>query len=200
MYPYTTSSSTTSGGACTGLGIAPGYIGRVTGVAKAIQSHVGGGPFVTEITDREILDKIHGDMAAMDAEKGTTTGRVRRLGYLDIPQIRRAQMVNGTGEGQTMALTKLDWVPRLGEEALICVGYDFDGSMHDIAPDSANRLSRSTPIYSSLPTWQEDIQNVRHYQDLPPNARRYVEFIEGMTQIPISILGVGPRRDQVIVR
>ena len=90
MYPYTSSSSTTSGGVPTGLGVPSSFVDKVTGVAKAVQSHVGGGPFVTEIFDKKVLKKLHGDMNTIDAEKGTTTGRIRRLGYFDIPQIRRA--------------------------------------------------------------------------------------------------------------
>ena len=96
MYPYTTSSSTTVGGVCSGLGIAPEFIRKVTGMSKAVQSHVGGGPFVTEIHNEKNLAALYGDMTSVDAERGVTTGRTRRLGFLDLPQIRRAQLVNGT--------------------------------------------------------------------------------------------------------
>ncbi len=199
MYPFTTSSSTTSGGVCTGLGIPPSFIGQVTGIAKAVQSHVGGGPFVTEITDENVLKTLHGDMKTIDAEKGTTTGRVRRLGYFDVPQIRRAQMINGDSTNQSMALSKLDWVPRFGATVPICVAYERKGKRLEIAPDAAYKLLQSTPIYEELPTWQEDISDVRKFEDLPENARRYIEFIESQTGIPITMIGVGPRRDQVIV-
>jgi adenylosuccinate synthase len=197
MYPYTSSSSTTSGGVPSGLGVPPMYVDRVYGIAKAVQSHVGGGPFVTEITDDEVLGRLHGDMTKIDAEKGTTTGRVRRLGYFDIPQIRRAEMVNGVSE---MALSKLDWVQRFGEQVLVCVGYERGGKKLMVAPDAAYKLEQSTPIYEALPGWDEDIQNVRNYNDLPNNAKRYVEFIEGATGVPITMIGVGPQRDQVILR
>jgi len=200
MYPYTTSSSTTSGGVCTGLGVAPAFIDQVTGIAKAIPSHVGGGPFVTEITDAEQLKHLHGDMTTIDAEKGTTTGRIRRLGHLDLPQIRRSQMVNGIEGKQDMALTKLDWVHRYGDEVKICVAYSLEGKRIEIAPDAAYKLEQVIPIYESLPTWQEDIQDVRQFDDLPQAAQNYVMFIEGITKVPISLIGVGPRRDQVIVR
>jgi adenylosuccinate synthase len=198
MHPYTTSSSTTSGGACIGLGVAPRFIGRVTGVAKAVPSHVGGGPFVTEITnqaDHAQLERLHGDMTTVDAEKGTTTGRIRRLGHLDLPQLRRSQMINGVDE---MALTKLDWVGRYGDEVKICVAYTLNGERIEIAPDSAYKLAEATPVYESLPTWPEDIQNVRQFADLPPNAQKYIDYIESRTEAPISLIGVGPRRDQVI--
>lgn len=199
MYPFTTSSSTTAGGVCTGLGISPHYIEKVTGIAKAVQSHVGGGPFVTEVTDEETLVKLHGDMTTVDAEKGTTTGRVRRLGYLDLPQIRRAQMVNGDGS-QEMALSKLDWIPRYGEEVLVCVAYERKGKTLEIAPDAAYKLEQSKPIYESLPTWEEDIQDVRKFEDLPGNAQNFVTFVENHTNIPITMIGVGPNRKQVIER
>jgi adenylosuccinate synthase len=139
-------------------------------------------------------------MSSVDAEKGTTTGRTRRLGYLDLPQIRRAQMVNGTKDNQDMALTKLDWVPRFGNEVKICIAYKINGETNYYAPGSADDLERSMPIYETLPTWQEDISEARHFEDLPVNAQHYVEFIENMTEIHISIIGVGPRRDQVILR
>jgi len=200
MYPFTTSSSTTSGGACTGLGIAPAFIDRITGIAKAVPLHVGGGPFVTEITDGEQLQRLHGDMTTIDAEKGTTTGRVRRLGHLDLPQIRRSQLVNGVDGKQEMALTKLDWVHRYGDAAKICVAYMLEGKRIEIAPDAAYKLELVTPVYESLPTWQEDIQGVRQFADLPKAAQEYVSFIETMTEVPITLIGVGPRRDQVIIR
>lgn len=197
MYPFVTSSSTTAGGAATGLGVAPRFIEQVTGVVKAIPSHVGGGPFVTEETDAATLERLHGDKTTIDAEVGTTTGRIRRLGHLDIPQIRRSQMVNGTDD---TALSKLDWVPRYGEAVQVCVAYERKGKQLDIAPDAAYKLEQSQPVYETLPTWNEDIQGVRKFEDLPANAQRYVQFIENHTQVPISMIGVGPRRDQVIVR
>ncbi|MDL2363603.1 MAG: adenylosuccinate synthase [Patescibacteria group bacterium] len=197
MYPFVTSSTTTSGGVATGLGIPPYLIDKVTGVVKAVQSHVGGGPFVTEVHDKEALQMLHGDMSTIDAEKGTTTGRVRRLGYLDLPQIRRAQMVNGTHD---VALSKLDWFPRYGDDAPICVAYEFDGVTTDIAPGSADELLRCKPVFETLPTWEEDIQGVRNFSDLPENAQKAVEFIEDRTNVPISMIGVGPNREQVIIR
>jgi len=143
MYPYTTSTSTTSGGVASGLGIAPSFITKVTGVAKAVQSHVGGGPYITEVTDADELARLHGDMTTVDAEYGTTTGRKRRLGYLDLPQIRRANMINGTNE---LILSKVDWVPRYGNQIKICVAYKKDGQIIAIAPDSAIAIEQSTPI------------------------------------------------------
>lgn len=200
MYPFTTSSSTTTGGVFTGLGVPPSFIGNVVGVAKAIQSHVGGGPFVTEILDESILQQLHGDMGTIDAEKGTTTGRIRRLGYMDLPQIRRAQMVNGEESRQVMALSKLDWVRRFGEKIPICVAYAHGGATLEIAPDAAYKLEQCTPIYEYLPNWHEDISNVREFDELPLQAQNYIRFIEEKTGVSVAMIGVGPRRDQVIIR
>ena len=200
MYPFTTSSSTTVGGVCTGLGVSPMYIKSITGIAKSVQSHVGGGPFVTEIHDGETLRRLHGDMTTIDAEKGTTTGRIRRLGNLDLPQIKRAQMINGAGGKQDMALSKLDWLQRFGDDIPVCVAYDLNGDTRTIAPGASYELEQAKPIYEMLPGWSEDIQNVREFKDLPANAQQYVMFIEEQTNVPISMIGVGPNRDQVIVR
>jgi len=197
MYPYVTSSSTTAGGLATGLGIAPTTLERSIGIVKAVQSHVGGGPFVTEIFDETLLKILHGDMSTIDAEKGTTTGRVRRLGYLDIAGIRRANMVNGTTE---LAITKLDWVPRYGKKIKVCTGYVYRGETLTMAPDSAWALEKCEPIYEELAAWDEDITEVRSFADLPPAAQDYVHAIEKWTDLPVSYLGVGPRRDQVIQR
>jgi adenylosuccinate synthase len=199
MYPYTSSSSTTVGGVSIGLGVPPSFIDKVTGVAKAIQSHVGGGPFVTEIFDSETLKCLHGDMETIDAEKGTTTGRIRRLGYFDLPQVRRALMVNGEDKKLTMALSKLDWVQRFGEKIPICISYERKGKILEIAPDAAYKLEQSKPIYEYLPNWTEDIRNVRKFKDLPLNAQKYIKFIENKTGVQIKMIGVGPQRDQVII-
>ena len=200
MYPYTTSSSTTTGGVSIGLGVPPTYINKVTGIAKAVQSHVGGGPFVTEIHDPKVLDQLHGDMSKIDAETGTTTGRLRRLGYLDIPQVRRAQMVNGENHNQVMALSKVDWVRRFGSVVKVCVAYERKGKRYEVSPDSAYKLEQCTPIYEELPTWEEDIQHIREFSDLPVNAQGYIKFIEEQTKVKIQMIGVGPQRDQVINR
>jgi adenylosuccinate synthase len=200
MYPFTSSSSTTAGGVANGLGVPASFIDKITGVAKAVQSHVGGGPFVTEIFDEAILKRLHGDMHMIDAEKGTTTGRIRRLGYFDLPQIKRALMVNGEDKNLTMALSKLDWVQRFGDKIPICVAYERKGKTLEIAPDAAYKLEQSKPIYEYLPNWTEDIREVRKFEDLPSNAQSYIKFIEGKTGIKISMIGVGPQRDQVIIR
>ncbi len=197
MYPFVTSSSTTTGGVLTGLGVSPKHIERVIGVAKATQSHVGGGPFVTEITDEKLLKNIQGEAGKVDTEQGTTTGRWRRMGHFDLPQLRRAQMVNGSSE---LAITKLDCLSRYGDEIPMCVAYECKGQKLSIAPGSAAELEQCQPIYQNLPNWQQDIQAIRKFDDLPANAQSYIKFIEDQTTIPISMIGVGPSRDQVIIR
>lgn len=200
MYGAVSSSSTTSCGTPGGLGVAPQHITRVIGIAKAIQSHVGGGPFVTEIdADDPLFKRLHGDMDQIDSETGTTTGRVRRLGYLDLPAIRRANMINGTTE---LALTKLDWVPRFGDNIPLCTRYrkKKNATEYDISPSSARGLAEVEPVLEKLPVWKEDISAIRQFDDLPIEAKQYIEFIEKHTGLPITMIGVGPRRDQVIVR
>lgn len=197
MYDAVTSSSTTTGGVMTGLGVSHRYINRVIGVSKAVQSHVGGGPFATEIQDEDLLEKLHGRLDQIDSETGTTTGRIRRLGHLDLAAIKRAQMVNGTTE---MVLTKLDWVPRFGRTALLCTGYERKGRYLEVSPDAAYKIKQSRPVYEEVPTWNQDISDVRRFSDLPQQAQNYIERIEEVTELPITMIGVGPRRDQVIIR
>ncbi len=197
MYPFVTSSSTTTGGVLTGLGISAKYIDRIIGVAKATQSHVGGGPFVTEVKDEELLHKLRGEAGKVDTEQGTTTGRWRRMGHFDLPGLRRAQMVNGSDE---LALTKVDCLNRYGKEIPVCVAYQYKNQELKIAPGSAGELEQCEPVYRNLPNWKEDIQGIRKFEDLPANAQKYIQFIEDQTGIPITMIGVGPARDQVIVR
>lgn len=197
MYPFVTSSSAISGGAITGLGVPPQEIEEIIGVSKAIQSHVGGGPFVTEIEDPDLLGKLHGRMDAVDAERGTTTGRTRRLGYLDLPVIRRSHWINGT---TCAVITKADWIPRFGKEIPVCVAYERKGKRLDISPNAAYKLEGCTPLYEHLPNWTEDISKITRYGDLPNATKNYFDFLEEKTGVRIGKIGVGPHRDQVIVR
>ena len=197
MYPFTTSSATSAAGVSQGLGIPSRSITRIIGVAKLTQSHVGGGPFVTEIHDEDVLGPLRGSRHDVDGEFGTVTGRVRRMGYLDLPGIRRAQIINGDTE---MAVTKLDRVPDYGSEIPVCVAYQRKGSRITIAPDASYKLDQSTPIFETLPSWDEDISSIRDFDSLPANARSYIEFIEQQTGLPITMIGVGPEREQVIRR
>lgn len=192
MYPFVTSSNTTVGGVCTGLGIPPHYINKVIGVIKATQSHVGGGPFVTEITDEKLLDQLRGKKSEVDGEFGTTTGRARRMGHLDLPQIRRSIMVNGITE---IAITKVDCIPRYGSQIQICT--EYSGGIK-ISPASASELEKSEPIYTNLPTWNEDISSIRNFEDLPTPTKKYIKYVQSEINTPITRIGVGPNRTQVI--
>jgi len=196
MYPFTTSTSTVAAGACEGLGIPPTFVRKVISVIKADQSHVGGGPFVTEITDQDLLKQLHGDLTAIDAERGVTTGRTRRLGYLDLAVIRRSNWVNDPRE---LAIVKLDWVPRYGSEVLVCVAHELNGEISPVAADSASKLEQSSPVYEALLTWEEDVSTARSFDDLPENAKQYVEFLEDQLELPITMIGVGPNPDQIVM-
>jgi len=197
MYPFTTSSFTGATGASSGLGVSPTQIDRIIGVSKGVQSHVGGGPFVTEIFDPDLLTQLHGDLTAQDAEMGTVTGRLRRLGHLDLVGIKLAQRINGTHE---IGLSKLDWVNRFGPELKVAVAYNYLGEEITVAPRGAYALEQCQPIYETLPGWSEDISHVRKFGDLPSAAQDYIRFIEEQTQRPITMIGVGARRDEVIDR
>lgn len=198
MYPFTTSSATSATGVPQGLGVPAKYISKVVGVTKLTQSHVGGGPFVTEIQDDEESSILRGDKTKVDGEYGTVTGRPRRMGYLDLPAIKRSQMVNGDTE---MAVTKLDLVPKYGDEIKICTKYlDSNGKEMAVSPTGASSLEECEPAYETLPSWKEDISDIRDFSDLPENAQKYIELLEKETNLPISMIGVGPGREQVIIR
>lgn len=195
MYPYVTSSHTTTGGAVNGLGIPPQQIKKVIGVAKLIKSHVGGGPFVTKITNPTLAAQIRGKKGLIDSEYGATTGRERQIGYFDLPELRKAIAVNGVTE---IALTKLDCVPKFGSSVKIAVAYKLKGKELKFAPSSALELEHCKSIYREFPTWQADISGIRKFDDLPSSAKRLVQFISKELAVPVKYLGVGPERKQII--
>ncbi|GIH28979.1 adenylosuccinate synthetase [Acrocarpospora phusangensis] len=188
-YPFVTSSSPTSGGACAGSGIPPTRLTRVIGILKAYTTRVGSGPFPTELLDDqgEWLRKTGG-------EYGTTTGRDRRCGWFDAVIARYATRINGVTD---FFLTKLDVLSGL-ERIPVCVGYDVYGTRHDEIPTTQTEFHHATPIYEELPGWQEDISSAKTFDDLPPNAQSYVRALEEMSGAPISAIGVGPGRDQTL--
>lgn len=190
-YCFVTSSSTVAGGALTGLGFGPRCVSRVIGVAKAYTTRVGAGPFPTELLD-EVGDRIR----EAGGEYGTTTGRPRRCGWLDLVILRYAARINGLDE---LALTKLDVLSRL-ERLKVAVAYERDGERTDYFPAEfgIEELARWRPVYEELPGWSEDISGMHRYQDLPAAARRYVEFIKESTSVPVTLIGVGPDRKQTI--
>jgi len=189
-YPFVTSSNPTAGGACTGSGIGPTRISRVIGILKAYATRVGSGPFPTELHDEngERLRTIGG-------ERGVTTGRPRRCGWFDAPVARYATRVNGLTD---FFLTKLDVLTGF-EKIPVCVGYDVDGVRHDEVPVSQTDFHHAKPIFEELPGWQEDISKARKVEDLPANARAYVQFLEDISGARISAIGVGQDRNATIV-
>jgi adenylosuccinate synthase len=193
-YPYVTSSATVAGGALTGLGFGPRYVSRVVGIAKAYTTRVGAGPFLTEL-----LGGIGERIRNVGAEYGTTTGRPRRCGWLDVVILRYAARVNGLTE---FALTKLDVLSGL-ERLKVAVAYERVGkdaqvTDHFPAEFGAEALAEWKPVYEELPGWTEDITGVRSRDALPAAAREYVERIEEWTGVPITLIGVGPEREQAI--
>jgi adenylosuccinate synthase len=190
-YPYVTSSNPVSGGACIGAGVGPTLIDRVIGVAKAYTTRVGSGPFPTELFDAsgEYLSKTGGEV-------GVTTGRQRRCGWFDAVIARYATRVNGITD---YFLTKLDVLSSL-ETVPVCVGYTVDGKRTDDMPMTQSDIARAVPVYEELPGWWEDISGAREFDDLPTKARDYVLRLEELAGAPVSCIGVGPGRDQTIVR
>ncbi|WP_262850967.1 adenylosuccinate synthase [Mumia quercus] len=189
-YPFVTSSSATSGGAATGSGIAPTRIERVIGIVKAYTTRVGEGPFPTELHDDS------GDfLREQGGEFGTTTGRPRRCGWYDSVVARYAARVNGVTD---FVLTKLDVLTGL-ETIPVCVAYDVDGVRHDEMPVNQTDFHHAVPVYEELPGWSEDISGARSFEELPANAQAYVRRVEELSGARMSVIGVGPGRDQAIV-
>ena len=190
-YPFVTSSNPTAGGACVGSGIGPTRITGVLGIIKAYTTRVGAGPFPTELFDKwgEFLQVTGGEV-------GVNTGRVRRTGWYDSVIARYASRVNGFTD---LFLTKLDVLTGIGEIP-ICVAYDVDGKRFDEMPLTQTDFHHAEPIYETMPAWDEDITECREFEDLPQKAQDYVLRLEELSGAPISYIGVGPGRDQTIVR
>lgn len=193
-YPFVTSSSPTAGGALTGLGVGPREVDQVIGVAKAFTTRVGSGPFPTEL-DGATAARLRGTGENPWDEFGTTTGRPRRVGWLDLPILRHARRVNSLSE---IVLTKLDILSGLSEIP-VCVAYEVDGSRVESFPTDLSLLARCRPIYETLPGWPEDVTAARRPEELPAAARQYVAFVAAATGVPVSDVSVGPGRDQFIV-
>ncbi|RLC46632.1 MAG: adenylosuccinate synthase [Candidatus Cloacimonadota bacterium] len=190
-YPYVTSSNTTVGGVCTGTGISPKKIGEVIGVMKSYFTRVGEGPFPTELKD-EIGDLIR----KRGNEYGSTTGRPRRCGWFDAVATRYTAMLNSI---DSIALTLLDVLSGL-DKVKICTSYQLHGKAIDYFPSFYHQLEQVKPNYIELPGWKEDISAVRKFEDLPKNAKKYVNTIEELLGIDVSIISVGPERANTIIR
>ncbi|MEV6429106.1 adenylosuccinate synthase [Nocardia sp. NPDC051463] len=190
-YPYVTSSNPTSGGAAVGAGVGPNKINTVLGILKCYTTRVGSGPFPTELFDN------HGEfLAKQGGEVGVTTGRARRCGWFDAVIARYATRVNGVTD---FFLTKLDVLSSL-ETVPICVAYEIDGERVEQMPTTQTEFHHAKPIYEEMPGWWEDISQAKTFEELPANAQAYVLRLEELSGARISCIGVGPGRDQTIVR
>jgi adenylosuccinate synthase len=189
-YPFVTSSNPTAGGACVGAGIPPTAITRVIGVSKAYTTRVGSGPFPTEL-----FDDNGSHLRKIGVEYGTTTGRERRCGWFDAVVARYSARLNGITD---LVVTKLDVLSGL-DRVPICVAYEVDGEILDTMPMTQTAFHHAKPVYEELDGWWEDISKCRSVEELPDNARRYIERIEQLTGARVSVVGVGPGRDENVI-
>ncbi|MCH7667184.1 MAG: adenylosuccinate synthase [Acidobacteria bacterium] len=191
-YPFVTSSNATAGGASTGSGVAPTRIDGSIGVLKAYTTRVGSGPFPTELAEGE----PDGDfLRRRGNEFGTTTGRPRRCGWLDLVIARYARRVNDT---EIFALTKIDVLDRF-ESIKVCVAYRIDGEEVRDFPSDLGRLERAEPVYEELPGWNQETAGTTRFEDLPENARDYVAYLEDDLEASAAVISTGPRREETIV-
>ena len=190
--PYVTSSSPTTGGVCSGAGVPPTSLKNLIGVAKAYTTRVGEGPFPTEL-DNELGEKIR----QIGFEFGATTGRPRRTGWLDLVSLKHATMINGINN---LVITKLDVLSGIPTLKIATKYKTEDGKIIDYFTSSTTKLYKYEPIYEELEGWTEDITKVRSYDELPQNAKKYIEFIENYLGINVYLVSVGPERSQNIIR
>lgn len=190
-YPFVTSSNTTAGAVTSGSGVGPAYIDDVVGVTKAYTTRVGGGPMPTEL-----FDDVGKFLAERGQEFGTVTGRPRRCGWFDVAAMRKSVQVNSL---TSICLTKLDVLDGL-DEIKLCVGYDCNGKRYDMPPSDSELYADCQPIYETMPGWKETTFAMTDEDSLPQAAKNYLERIETLLNVPISILSTGPQRDQTIVR
>lgn len=188
-FPYVTSSTTLAGGVCAGAGVGPRDVNGVIGIVKAYSTRVGEGPFPTEL-----LDDTGELLRQRGQEFGATTGRPRRCGWLDCVQLKRAVMLNGT---TNVVITKPDVLSTFNP-LRICTAYELDGQRTTVFPSQVAQLEKVKPVYEDLPGWTEDISNCRTWDALPQNAKRYFQRIEELIGVPISLISVGPGRDETI--
>ena len=190
-YPFVTSSSSTAGGACTGSGVPPNRISGVVGICKAYITRVGGGPFPTELHD-EVGEQIR----KRGKEFGAVTGRPRRCGWFDAPLLRYSAMINGFN---SLVITKLDVLDEL-EEVPVCVEYQANGERVEDMPPSSDDLAKVQPVYEGLPGWRSSTFGISDYNQLPTQARDYLDYLEKVTGVEIGCISTGPERSQTIVR
>ncbi len=188
-YPYVTSSNTVSGSACCGAGVGPTVIDQVIGVVKAYTTRVGNGPFPTELNDDNGQK-----LGEIGHEFGATTGRQRRCGWFDAPVVRKAAQINGLTH---LALTKLDVLDTFNT-IKICTGYELDGETLTVMPNQLSKVSLVQPIYIEMDGWLTDTTNCTSWDELPENAKKYLECLSELIDVKIGMVSVGPRRDQSI--
>ncbi len=189
-YPFVTSSNTIAAGACVGLGIAPNKINNVIGIFKAYCTRVGSGPFATEL-----FDHIGKKIQKTGNEFGSTTGRSRRCGWLDLPALKYATMINGVTE---LVITKIDVLTNL-KKIKVCTHYEYYGQKINYLPYELN-TKKITPIYKEFNGWKENITEITKFEKLPKNLKKYIKFLEKEIKIPIKIVSVGPDRKETIYR
>ncbi len=193
-YPYVTSSNCVAGNAAAGAGVGPGMLHYILGITKAYCTRVGGGPFPTEL-DWATPGTVGYHLSTVGAEKGVTTGRSRRCGWFDAALLKRSAQVNGLSG---LCITKLDVLDGL-EELKLCTGYQLDGGLTDILPMGADDIARCVPVYETLPGWSESTVGVTQFDQLPVNARLYLQRIEQVTGVPVDIVSTSPDRDHTIM-
>jgi adenylosuccinate synthase len=194
-YPFVTSSSPTAGGALIGLGFGPLYVDRVIGVCKSYATRVGAGPMPTELDD-ELGARLRGTGENFWDEFGTTTGRPRRTGWLDMVMLRYASAVNGFTE---LVLTKLDILSGL-DELCVAVAYEIDGQRVEFPPATLEDQARAKPVYQTFAGWTEDLGGARGWADLPETARAYIDGVGALVGVPVNTVSVGPEREQLVHR
>ena len=190
-YPYVTSSTTSAGGAAAGTGLGPRRLNEVLGIVKAYTTRVGAGPFPTEL-----FDDLGAHLSRVGNEFGSVTGRPRRCGWFDAVALRRS-IVNSSCSA--LGVTKLDVLDGI-DTLRVCVGYRIEGSIIDTPPLLTDRFAECEAVYEELPGWHESSADARRYDDLPANARRYLERLEALLGVPIALVSTGPDRAQTIIR
>lgn len=188
-YPFSTASNSITGAVNIGSGIQLQKIGDVFGVVKAYTSRVGGGPIPTELTN-SLADEIR----EKGGEYGTTTGRPRRIGWLDLEAVKFACEVSGVTK---LIITKIDVLSGL-KEIKICIDYKLNGKPISYSSCGYNELSKLTPIYKTFPGWEEDLTSIKAFKNLPKNCQNYLKFIEDFLNIPIKLISTGPQREEYI--
>ena len=189
-YPFVTSSNTISAGVCNGLGIAPSKIGEVIGITKAYCTRVGGGPFPTEQEN-----KIGEVLRSEGGEFGATTGRPRRCGWIDLPQLKYTIMLNGVTQ---LVVTKIDVLNNF-ESLQACTQYQYNGGVHDQLPYDINNI-KVVPLYQSHPGWQKSLEGITEFEDLPATAKDYIHSLEKDLEVPVTMISTGPEREKLILK